>query len=273
MPSQPAPDVDLPVAVLTGGSGVLMSAIAEGLARAGYRVALLNRTREKAEAVAARIRAAGGAVEVVPANVTDRASLESAAQELLAKCGRIDVLVNGAGGNRVEATTAPDRAFFDLDPAALRAVIDLNLAGTILASQAFGRHMAARKAGVIVNISSVSAERPLSRVVGYGAAKAAIENFTRWLAVHLARECGPGLRVNALVPGFFETEQNRALLREPSGELTPRGKRILERTPMGRFGEPSELFGALLWLVSPAASFVTGAIIPVDGGFLADSGV
>ena len=192
----------------------------------------------------------------------------------LRQFGRIDTLINAAGGNNPGATTSGELRFFDLPEEALRSVLDLNLLGTILPSQVFGRMMAERGSGVILNISSMAAFRPLTRVTAYSAAKAGIDNFTAWLAVHLAQEYGPSLRVNAVAPGFFLTEQNRFLLTDrETGELTERGRKILEHTPMGRFGEPAELLGAVLWLLSPLSSFVTGIVLPVDGGFGAYSGV
>ena len=187
--------------------------------------------------------------------------------------GRVDHLVNAAGGNRPGANAVRAQEFFDLDVAELRQVIDLNLTGVLLASQLFGRLIADRGEGSILNISSMAAQRPLTRVVAYAAAKAAVDNFTRWLAVTLAREISPQVRVNALAPGFFVGEQNRALLLDEAGNLTARGRTIVEHTPMGRFGEPEELVGAATWLLSPAARFVTGIVVPVDGGFSAFSGV
>jgi NAD(P)-dependent dehydrogenase (short-subunit alcohol dehydrogenase family) len=192
----------------------------------------------------------------------------------MSEFGRVDGLINGAGGNSPGATARPDLSFFDLPEDALRYVFDLNLLGTILPTQVFGRRMAEQQEGVILNVSSMSAMRPLTRVVGYSAAKAGINSFTYWLAVHLAQEYDPRLRVNAVAPGFFVTEQNRALLTNPeTGELTPRGQSIIAHTPMKRFGEPEDLLGAVLWLLSPASSFVTGIVVPVDGGFSAFGGV
>jgi NAD(P)-dependent dehydrogenase (short-subunit alcohol dehydrogenase family) len=218
--------------------------------------------------------AAGQRHLAVEADVLDRPSLEAAAAEVTAAFGRVDGLVNGAGGNDARATTAPERAFFDLPAEALRDVVGLNLLGTMLPSQVFGRLMAAQREGVILNVSSVSADRPLTRVAGYAAAKAGVDNFTRWLAVHLAAEHGPGLRVNAIMPGFFLTEQNRFLLTDrDTGALTARGEKVLAHTPLGRFGAPEDLVGAAVWLLSPASRFVTGAVVPIDGGFTASAGV
>jgi NAD(P)-dependent dehydrogenase (short-subunit alcohol dehydrogenase family) len=188
--------------------------------------------------------------------------------------GRVDILINGAGGNRKEASTSPEMSFFDMPADALKFVMDLNLLGTIFPTQIFGRIMARQKQGVILNISSMNSFRPLTKIIGYSAAKAAINNVTQWLAVHLAQNYSPGIRVNAIAPGFFETAQNKFLLRdEKTGELTARGQQIVGHTPMGRFGVPEDLMGTLIWLVSPASKFVTGIVVPVDGGFSAYSGV
>jgi len=262
------------VAVVTGGAGVLCAGLCRALAEAGALVAVLDLRLEPAEALAVEIRAAGGQALGVACNVLDRASLETAAQSVLDKFGRVDILINGAGGNKPQATTNPEQSFFDLPADALRWVFDLNLMGTILPSQVFGKLMAAQKSGVILNISSMNAFRPLTRIAAYSAAKAGVSNFTQWLAVHMAQEYSPQIRVNAVAPGFFLTEQNRFLLTDPeSGELTARGKTILAHTPQARFGTPDDLLGALLWLVSPASAFVTGIVVPVDGGFSAFSGV
>lgn len=262
------------VAVITGGSGVLCSAIAAAYARAGAKIAILNRTLEKGEAVAAQIRAAGGEALALACDVTQPEPLQAAYTAVMELWGRVDILLNGAGGNRLEATTNFNRRFFDIPPEALRWVADLNLVGTILPCQAFGEVMAQQSRGVIINITSMSGFRPLTRVLAYSAAKAAVINFTQWLAVHLAQEYSPKIRVNALAPGFFLTDQNRFLLtEEKSGALTARGKSILAHTPMGRFGAPEDLVGTALWLASPAAAFVTGVVVGVDGGFNAFSGV
>jgi NAD(P)-dependent dehydrogenase (short-subunit alcohol dehydrogenase family) len=207
-------------------------------------------------------------------NVLDKPSLEAAAAQIMEAFGRVDILINGAGGNKPQATTNPEQTFFDLPADALRTVIDLNLLGTILPSQVFGKIMAAQKSGVIINISSMSALRPLTRIAAYSAAKAGMANFTQWLAVHMAQEYSPEIRVNAIAPGFFLTEQNRFLLTDKeTGKLTPRGQSIILHTPQGRFGVPDDLLGALIWLASPASAFVTGIVVPVDGGFSAFSGV
>jgi NAD(P)-dependent dehydrogenase (short-subunit alcohol dehydrogenase family) len=259
--------------MITGATGVLCGAMAELLADSGANVVVLARGAEKGAALLARLGGKGRHA-VVPGDVLDKESLERAAEKVRADYGHLDCLVNGAGGNSPQATTRPDQKFFDLPEEALRYVFDLNLLGTILPSQVFGRQMAERGAGVILNVSSMSAVRPLTRVIGYSAAKAAIDNFTRWLAVHLAQEYSPQIRVNAVAPGFFITEQNRALLTNPeTGEFTPRGQAVISHTPMSRFGRPEDLLGAVLWLLSPASAFVTGIVVPVDGGFSAFGGV
>lgn len=266
-------DLSGKVAVVTGGTGVLGGALARGLALAGANVGVLGRRTAKAEAVAESIRAAGGEALPLTADVLDKGQLEGARDQLLGAYGRVDILVNGAGGNVPEATVVGDRTFFELSGEALRDVLDLNLYGAVLPSQVFGEAMAQAKRGSIINISSMAAERPLTRVAVYGAAKAALENLTRWLAVELAQRYGPGLRVNAVAPGFFLGEQNRDLLLNSDGSLTERGQKIIAHTPLGRFGEPEELVGTAVWLAGDASSFVTGTVIPVDGGFSAYSGV
>jgi len=259
--------------VVTGGTGVLCGTMASALNGCGANVAILARSEEKGAAVLSAMGGPGRAV-IVPGDVLKPETLAEAAERVLAEFGRIDGLINGAGGNSPQATTRPDLSFFNLPEEALRYVFDLNLLGTILPCQAFGRRMATQGEGVILNISSMSALRPLTRVIGYSAAKAGINNFTEWLAVHLATEFSPRLRVNAIAPGFFLGEQNRNLLIDPqTGELTPRGQSIIAHTPMKRFGEPKDLLGAVLWLLSPASSFVTGIVVPVDGGFSAFGGV
>ncbi len=261
------------VAVVTGGAGVLCSAMCRALARAGARLVVLGLRAEGAEKLADELRQAGAQAIGLGCNVLDRPSLEAAAQRILAEFGQIDILINGAGGNRPVATSSPSMPFFDLPSEALHEVTDLNLLGTLIPCQVFGRHMAERRRGTILNISSMSALRPLTRVPAYSAAKAGVINFTQWLAVTMAQEYGPGIRVNAIAPGFYVGEQNRRLLLNKDGSLTPRGAQIIANTPMGRFGSPEDLIGAVLWLLSPAAAYVTGIVIPVDGGFSAYAGV
>jgi NAD(P)-dependent dehydrogenase (short-subunit alcohol dehydrogenase family) len=261
--------------VITGAAGVLGGEIACALAGCRANVAVLDCNLEPAGRLLELMgKEAASRVALVAGNVLDVESLQGAATLVLERFGRVDGLVNAAGGNRPEATTRPDRAFFDLSPDALRWVFDLNLMGTILPCQVFGRLMADSGAGVILNISSMNALRPLTRIPAYSAAKAGVSNFTQWLAVHMAQEYAPQIRVNAIAPGFFLTRQNRFLLTdERTGDLTPRGRTVLAHTPMARFGDPSDLLGATLWLLSPASSFVTGIVVPIDGGFSAFSGV
>ena len=262
------------VAAITGGGGVLCGTMARALGENGVRVAVLDLNGEAAERVAADVRAAGGEAIAVVVNVLDRDSIEAAAQQVVDAFGRVDILINGAGGNKKQATTSPELSFFDLPADAVRWVFDLNFLGTLLPCQVFGKLMAEQGEGCILNISSMNAFRPLTRIPAYSAAKAAVSNFTQWLAVHIAQEYSPRIRVNAIAPGFFLTEQNRFLLTdEATGELTPRGRTIIDHTPMGRFGEPEDLVGTVLWLLSPGAAFVHGVVVPVDGGFSAFSGV
>ncbi|MBD2413830.1 D-mannonate oxidoreductase [Nostoc calcicola FACHB-389] len=263
------------VAVVTGGSGVLGGAMARGLALAGARVVVLGRNEARGNAVVADITANGGESMVVLADVGDRSQLEIAKDAILKHWGKIDILVNAAGGNIPGATITADATFFDMPHVAFEQVVSLNLVGTLLPSQVFGEAMVERNQpqGCIVNISSMSAIRAISRVVGYSAAKAAIDNFTRWLAVELAQKYGDGLRVNAIAPGFFIGEQNRDLLLNPDGSLSDRGQKIINHTPAGRFGEPQELLSTLIWLCSSGSSFVNGVVVPVDGGFSIYSGV
>lgn len=261
------------VAVVTGGTGVLGGALARGLASAGTKVGILGRRTAKAEEVAAEIRRAGGEALPLTADVQNKAQLEAAKAQVLETWGRLDILVNGAGGNVPAATVVGDLSFFGLTQEALGGVLSLNLLGTVLPSQVFGEAMVKAARGSIINISSMAAQRPLTRVVGYGAAKAALDNFTRWLAVEFAQKYGQHLRVNAIAPGFFIGEQNHDLLLTPEGSLTARGQQIVDHTPMGRFGEAEELVGTAVWLAGDASRFVTGVVIPVDGGFSAYNGV
>ncbi len=264
--------------VITGGAGILGGEMACALVGCGANVAVLDRDPALADRLIKRIKMLDkpgiGKVAVVYGDVLKKETLIKAEEVIQNELGAVDALINAAGGNRPTATTSPDLSFFDLPDDALRGVFDLNILGTIIPSQVFGRSMAERKEGNILNISSMSAFRPLTRVVGYSAAKAGINSFTQWLAVHMAQNYSPRIRVNAIAPGFFLTEQNRFLMTDKdTGELTPRGKSVIAHTPMARFGTPDELIGAVMWLLSPASSFVTGAVIPIDGGFAAFSGV
>lgn len=261
------------VAVITGGGGVLCSALAVGLARDGVKAVVLDLAQDKAEATVEGVRRAGSTGLAMKANVLVRQDLERALATVLSTFGRVDFLVNGAGGNHPQATTSPEQPLFELSEDGVRFVFDLNFMGTFLACQVFGETMARQGEGTILNIVSMNALRPLTRIPAYSAAKAAVANFTQWLAVHMAQEYSPRIRVVALAPGFFLTEQNRFLLQDEKGQLTPRGKQILDHTPLGRFGQPEDLVGAVRWLLSPEAAFVTGIVLPVDGGFSAYSGV
>jgi len=259
---------------VTGGSGVLGGEICRALAACRANVVVMGRNLAAADKRVGSLAGSQGKHQALFIDVVDKAAVEKAADAVAREYGRIDGLVNAAGGNHPQATTGPEKSFFDIPAEALEFVSSLNLLGTILPSQAFGRHMVTQPEGVILNISSMNAFRPLTRIPAYSAAKAAVSNFTQWLAVHLAQEYSPRLRVNAIAPGFFLTDQNRFLLTDKaSGALTARGKKILEHTPMARFGEPADLVGASLWLLSPASAFVTGIVVPVDGGFSAYSGV
>ena len=263
------------VAVITGGSGALGGAIARGLAQAGALVAVLARRRGPIDAIAEAIAHEGGEAIGIEADVTDRTQLESAREAVLKRWSRLDVLVNAAGGNLPEAIVNESMPFFDLPAEAFERAVRLNLLGTVLPSQVFARAMneGEPKGRSIVNISSVTARRPASGVVAYAAAKAGVENFTRWLAVEMARRYGGHIRVNAIAPGFFIAEQNRVLLLDAEGGLTDRGKTVVQATPAGRFGVPDEIVSTVLWLTGPGASFVNGTVVTVDGGMDAFLGV
>jgi len=276
------PDLTGKVAVITGGGGILCREFAKALALCGAKVAVLNRTLSKAEDVAAEIKAMGGDAAAVQIDVTNKESVERAHQEVLDIYGPCDILINGAGGNHPRATTDKEyfepgdidddtKSFFDLDEEDVEFVFNLNFIGTLLPTQAFARDMVGRKGCTILNVSSMNAYTPLTKIPAYSGAKAAISNFTQWMAVHFSKA---GIRVNGIAPGFFSTDQNKKLLWNEDGTPTARTEKILNATPMGRFGEAEELLGALLFLVDEkAASFVTGIVIPVDGGFSAYSGV
>lgn len=259
--------------VFTGAAGVLGSSMCKYLAAHGAALILLGRTASKVEALAKEIKDAGGSATSFEVDVTDESALDQLQKSLAAKFGTIDLLINGAGGNMPGAVIRPDQTFLDLDSDALRKVVDLNFLGTILPTKALLPLMLESGKGNIINISSMAASRPMTRVMGYAASKAAIDNFTKFLAVELAAKHGAEFRVNALAPGFFLTEQNRSLLTESDGSLTQRGNQILTHTPMKRFGNPEDLLGTLHWLCSDASAFVTGTVIAVDGGFSAYAGV
>jgi NAD(P)-dependent dehydrogenase (short-subunit alcohol dehydrogenase family) len=261
------------VAVITGGNGTLGNAFVSALAGAGARVFILGRNAEKSAAVVADFKQKGLTIEAIQCDVLDEGAVAGAVEEVMSNAGRVDILVNGAGGNRPGATVGPDSSIFELGIDDFRQVNDLNLLGTVIPSIAFAKPMVAQGSGCIVNISSMAALLPISRVVGYSAAKAAVDNFTRWLAVELAAKYGEGIRVNAIAPGFFIAEQNRRLLLEEDGSLTARGNTIIGQTPLKRFGKPEELMSTLLWLCDDQSSFVNGIVVPVDGGFSAFCGV
>lgn len=261
------------VAIITGGAGVLGSAMAKGLVQAGAKVAILSRTASKVEKAVADIKAIGGEGLALIADVLDESQLIDARNKVLKTWGRIDILVNAAGGNMKGATIMPDQDIFNLSMEDFTKVTDLNLKGTVLPTMVFAKEMATQKKGCIINISSMAAQQAITRVVGYSASKAAIDNFTKWMAVEMAHKFGEGIRVNAIAPGFFIAEQNRRLLTNEDGSLTARGQTIVNETPVKRFGKPEELVSTLVWLCSEGSSFITGIIVPIDGGFSAFSGV
>ena len=278
-------DLKNQVALVTGGGGVLCSTMARALAACGAKIAVADLKQEAAETVAAEIRKEGGTAISVACNVLEKASLDAANDKVKKELGPIDILINGAGGNHPKGTTSLEHlrkedlagptkdliTFYDLDPKGIEFVFNLNFLGTLLPTQAFTREMAGKGAGTVINISSMNSFRPLTKIPAYSGAKAAVSNFTQWLAVHFSKV---GVRVNALAPGFFVTDQNRTLLTKPDGSWTPRANTILAHTPMSRFGTPEDLVGALLWLTSTEASgFVTGIVLPIDGGFASFSGV
>ena len=262
-------DIKGKVVVMTGACGVLGATIVKYFAAQGAKVALLDldRAAEKGEAIVAEIKAEGGEACFLATNVLDKDTLEANCKEIVAKFGGIDILLNAAGGNMAAATVPPEKTIFDLDVEAVRKVVDLNLFGTVIPTMVFAEVMVRQGKGSIINISSESALRPLTRVVGYGCAKAAINNFTQYLAGELAIKFGEGLRVNAMAPGFFLTDQNRALMSNPDGTPSDRCNTIVAHTPFRRLGKPEELLGTLQWLASDASAFVTGTVIPIDGGF------
>lgn len=261
------------VAVITGGNGVLGGAIAVGFAKRGVKVGILGRSEDTVQARVEEIRAEGGDAFPMVADVLDKEKLISVKEAIMKKYGTIDILVNAAGGNMKGATITPEQSVFDLDIDDFDKVNQLNFKGTVLPTLVFGKGMVEQKRGSIINISSMAAQRALTRVMGYSAAKAAVDNFTKWLAIEMASKYGDGIRVNAIAPGFFIGEQNRRLLLNEDESLTSRGQTIINQTPMNRFGKPEELEGAANWLAGDDSSFVTGIVIPIDGGFGAFSGV
>jgi NAD(P)-dependent dehydrogenase (short-subunit alcohol dehydrogenase family) len=266
-------DITGKIAVITGAGGVICSVLAKEMSAKGAKVALLDLFIDTAEKIADEIRATGGDAIAIKADVLNRASLLEAKEKVLQHFGSVDILVNGAGGNKAGATTSVDKTFFDLDLDALRWVFDLNVIGAVLTTQVFGEVFANNKQGLVINIASMASYLPLTNTVAYSSAKAAVANFTQWMAVHFNLNYSPEIRVNAIAPGFLLTAQNKFLLTNSDGTPTARGKAVIAKTPMGRYGDPVELVGAIIWLCSPAASFVNGAIIPIDGGFSAYWGV
>jgi len=255
------------VMVITGGCGILGRGMAEYMCQQGTKVVILDRDEKAGKALSAELTSKGYEAFFLYTDVLNKEVLEQNSKDIVTKYGSIDILVNAAGGNMAGATIGPDKTIFDLEIDAFRKVVDLNLFGTVLPTMVFAKVMVDQKVGSIINISSESAIRPLTRVVGYGASKAAVTNFTKYMATELATKFGSGLRVNAMAPGFFLTEQNRALMTNPDGSLTARGHSIIAHTPFGRFGQPEELFGTLQWLASDASKFVTGTLTVIDGGF------
>jgi NAD(P)-dependent dehydrogenase (short-subunit alcohol dehydrogenase family) len=266
-------DIRGKTAVVTGGTGVLGAAICNGLSYAGVNTVILGRNERNGEAIAQEIKDKGGEALFVKADVLDAQALLSARGIITKRYGAIDILINAAGGNVAGAVIPPNKTFFDLNLDDFSKAVDLNLTGTVLPCKVFCEEMAAKGKGIVINIASVTSFRPLTRVVGYSAAKSAVKNFTEWLAVEMVRKYGEGIRVNAIAPGFFLTEQNRGLLTNPDGSYSERGQSAINQTPVKRFGKPDELVGTVVWLCSDASRFVHGITVPVDGGFGAYSGV
>lgn len=260
------------VAVVTGAGGIICGVMSQEMAKAGMKVALLDLFVDKAQEIADGINAAGGEAIAVKANVLDKESLEAARDEVVKHFGRVDVLVNGAGGNKKEASTSADMSFFDMPIDALKWVFDTNVMGAVMTTQAFGKDISESE-GTVINIASMASIIPLTNTIAYSGAKAAVANFTQWMAVHFNQNYSKNIRVNAIAPGFLLTNQNRFLMQKEDGSPTARGEKVLAKTPMGRYGDPEEMAGPVLWLCSDAASFVNGAIIPIDGGFSAYWGV
>lgn len=261
------------VVVITGGYGVLGASMARCLSELGTHVVIVGRKAEKGEALVTELSTLGAEALFCKADVLDREALIAAKEAIIGKWGRIDVLINAAGGNMPGATIMPDKNIFDLDIDAYRTVLDLNLVGTVIPTLVFGEVMAKNGKGSIINISSMSSQQMITRVCGYSSAKAAIDNFTKWCAMEMAKKFGEGLRVNAIAPGFFITEQNRTLMTNPDGSHSDRAKDVIRNTPFGRLGEADELHGAVVFYASDASKFVTGTVLPIDGGFSIFSGV
>lgn len=266
-------DISGQVAVITGAGGVICGVMAREMAKKGVKVALLDLFVENAQKIAEEIQAAGGEAIAVKANVLDRASLETARDEVVKRFGHIDILINGAGGNKKQATVSPELDFFHLDTEAFKWVFDLNVTGAVLTTMVFGELLAKQGTGNVINIASMATYHPLTNTVAYCGAKAAVANFTEWMATHFNQNYSKKIRVNAIAPGFLLTTQNRFLMQKEDGTPTDRGQRVLNKTPMGRYGDPEEMAGPVIWLCSEAASFVNGAVIPVDGGFSAFWGI
>lgn len=266
-------DISGQVAVITGAGGIICGVMAKEMAKKGVKVALLDLFVESAQKIADEINAAGGDAIAVKANVLDRESLEQAREEVVAKYGHIDILVNGAGGNKKQATVSPELDFFHLDTEAFKWVFDLNVTGAVLTTMVFGELLAKQGTGNVINIASMATYHPLTNTVAYCGAKAAVANFTEWMATHFNQNYSKKIRVNAIAPGFLLTTQNKFLMQKEDGTPTDRGQRVLNKTPMGRYGDPEEMAGPVIWLCSEAASFVNGAVIPVDGGFSAFWGI
>ena len=260
-------DISGQVAVITGAGGIICGVMAREMAKKGAKVALLDLFVENAQKIADEINAAGGDAIAVKANVLDRASLEEARDAVVAKYGHIDILINGAGGNKKQATVSPELDFFHLDVDAFKWVFDLNVTGAVLTTMVFGELLAKQGTGNVINIASMATYHPLTNTVAYCGAKAAVANFTEWMATHFNQNYSKNIRVNAIAPGFLLTTQNKFLMQKEDGTPTDRGQRVLNKTPMGRYGDPEEMAGPVIWLCSEAASFVNGAVIPVDGGF------
>ena len=266
-------DVSGQVAVVTGAGGIICGVMAEELAKKGVKVALLDLFAESAQKIADRINKQGGEALALKADVLDRGSLEEARDAVLRRFGRVDILINGAGGNKKEATVSTELDFFHLDLEAFKWVFDLNVTGAVLTTMVFGELLAEQGSGNVINIASMATYHPLTNTVAYCGAKAAVANFTEWMATHFNQNYSKRIRVNAIAPGFLLTTQNRFLMQKEDGTPTARGERVLAKTPMGRYGEPVEMAGPVIWLCSEAASFVNGAVIPVDGGFSAFWGI